>query len=190
MGKIFVVSDLHFQHMNILLLEKERSSFSSLTEHDNTLINNWNSVVSPEDVVFVLGDFIMGAAENVPNILDKLNGTIYLILGNHDTKRKIEYYENAGNVHVLGDHNIFYYKGTLFCMNHFPLEGDENGRHLETDGWEIATDIFKEHYDEAVYLYGHIHSNAPSEMVSRTYHVGVDTNNFYPVLLDDIVNMI
>ena len=81
MGKIFVVSDLHFQHMNILLLEKERSSFSSITEHDNTLINNWNSVVSPEDVVFVLGDFIMGAAENVPNILDKLNGTIYLILG-------------------------------------------------------------------------------------------------------------
>ena len=68
MGKIFVVSDLHFQHKNILLLEKERYSFSSLTEHDNALINNWNSVVNPEDVVFVLGDFIMGAAENVPNI--------------------------------------------------------------------------------------------------------------------------
>lgn len=188
MGKFFVVSDLHLQHRNIIFFERSNRPFADITEHDNILISNWNSVVNPEDAVFVLGDFIMGAAENIPDILNRLNGTIYLILGNHDTKKKTKYYEDAENVHILGDHNIFYYKGILFCMNHFPLEGDERGNHLETDGWEIATDIFKEHYDEAIYLYGHIHSDAPADMISRTYHVGVDTNNLYPVLLDDILH--
>lgn len=190
MGKFFVTSDLHLQHKNIILFEHTNRPFTSIEEHDNAVINNWNSIVGSDDIVFVIGDFIMGASENIPNILEKLNGTIYLILGNHDTKKKIEYYEEAKNVHVLGDHNIFYYKGTLFCMNHFPLEGDEEGKHLKTNGWEVATDIFREHYDEAIYLYGHIHSEALPGMISRTYHVGMDTNNLYPVLLDDIIKMI
>jgi calcineurin-like phosphoesterase family protein len=42
--------------------------------------------VHENDIVYVLGDFIMGKKlDDVIKILNKLNGRIHLILGNHDT---------------------------------------------------------------------------------------------------------
>jgi calcineurin-like phosphoesterase family protein len=51
---------------------------------DETLINNWNKVVDKEDVVFHLGDFAVGGAASWSNLLQRLNGKVYLIMGNHD----------------------------------------------------------------------------------------------------------
>ena len=52
--KTFVISDPHFGHKNII--NYCRPEFSSTEEMDGLIIKNWNKVVNPEDVVFVLGD--------------------------------------------------------------------------------------------------------------------------------------
>ena len=39
---------------------------------------------------------------------------------------------------------------------------------------------------EIIFLYGHIHDNAPHGYVNNTFHVGVDTNNYMPVDIETI----
>lgn len=191
--KIWVTSDQHFQNKNIWFsYEKQTRPFHSQGEHDSIMINAWNSVVSPEDIVFVLGDFIMGAADGVQPILNRLNGKIYLITGNHDTDSKIEQYRHyPEKVMAIEDYMILYYKEKFIVMNHYPVEGDSGPKqnHLKNDGWKNATEFFGQNYDDCIYLYGHVHGNAPHDMKNHCYHVGVDTNNLTPVLLDDIVDM-
>lgn len=47
------------------------------------LIENWNNVVPKDGIVFHLGDFAFGGSQLWNDVLSKLNGHIYLILGNH-----------------------------------------------------------------------------------------------------------
>lgn len=47
------------------------------------LIENWNNVVPKDGIVFHLGDFAFGGSQLWKEVLSKLNGHIYLILGNH-----------------------------------------------------------------------------------------------------------
>ena len=51
---VFITSDLHFGHDKAFLYAPR--GFSTITEHDATVISNWNSVIAPEDIVYVLGD--------------------------------------------------------------------------------------------------------------------------------------
>lgn len=92
MGKIFLVSDTHFAHKNILrFLDKEgnrtRPHWDDIEAHDFDLVARWNSVITEEDKVYHLGDVYMGNSSYVDNLLSKLNGKKRLILGNHDNPR-------------------------------------------------------------------------------------------------------
>lgn len=190
---IFVTSDQHLQNRNIWAkYSHDTRPFHSQGEHDAMIIHHWNSVVSPDDLVFVLGDFIMGASENVESLLYRLNGTIFLVRGNHDTDSKIDIYKQHSNkVIAVEDYNILYYKGKFIVMNHYPVQGDSvKDNHLKCDGWKNATEFFGQDYDDCIYLYGHVHGNAPCDMKNHCYHIGVDTNNLTPVLLDDIIDML
>lgn len=57
--------------------------WESIEEHDQALIENWNSVIGPDDTVFHLGDFVFGGFPKWKEIVEQLNGHIYLIRGNH-----------------------------------------------------------------------------------------------------------
>lgn len=46
---------------------------------NETIIANWNSVVGPDDIIFHLGDFCLGDSAEWINVLNRLNGKIYLI---------------------------------------------------------------------------------------------------------------
>jgi len=76
---IFVISDLHFNHSNII--KYCNRPFVDADHMKEILIANWNSVVSNDDTVYVIGDFGFG---DVSNINGRLNGIIHLIKGNHD----------------------------------------------------------------------------------------------------------
>lgn len=82
-NKIWFTSDTHFFHNKII--EYCQRPFANVEEMNNELIYRWNQVVRNDDVVFHLGDFCLGKAKKWNSILDKLNGKICLILGNHDT---------------------------------------------------------------------------------------------------------
>lgn len=82
---IFFTSDLHFCHSNILKFCSR--PFNSIEEMDEALIANWNSVVRENDIVFDLGDFAFAPNWRWKEILERLNGVHYLIMGNHDVTR-------------------------------------------------------------------------------------------------------
>ncbi len=86
MAEVFFISDTHFGHANILKFKhdgKPLRPFVDLEDMHNTMVENWNSVVTPRDKVYHLGDVAMG--QRGLHILDELNGKKRLIRGNHDT---------------------------------------------------------------------------------------------------------
>ena len=173
MGKIFVTSDCHFNHVNIIKYESEtRGMFADPKEMNEKIISNWNSVVSPEDTVYVLGDFAMGLPEKIPSIVERLNRKIIIIRGNHDTEKRIAIYRSLGI--EVKDIAYLEYKGRFFIMCHFPMTNPEFTKMVVKDNSEV------------VMLYGHIHSNAKKGYVDGTFHVGVDTNELRPVSIEEI----
>lgn len=83
----FYISDTHFLHTNILSMQPR--PFASIEEHDEHLINQWNSVVGEDDIVYHLGDFgfsLNDKADKIQWIFSRLNGRKRLVIGNHDLR--------------------------------------------------------------------------------------------------------
>ena len=84
--KTFVISDTHFSHRNII--EYCSRPFPLVQEMDETMIRNWNNVVSDDDLVYHVGDFgLTRHYSYLINIMRRLNGKIILLRGNHDDKK-------------------------------------------------------------------------------------------------------
>lgn len=79
----YYISDLHFFHSR-LNTNMDKRGFESLDTMHEYMIKQWNKKVRKNDEVIVLGDLSIGKWEETKEILDKLNGKIYLIKGNHD----------------------------------------------------------------------------------------------------------
>jgi calcineurin-like phosphoesterase family protein len=110
-GRLFFTSDLHLFHSNILKHCPERgAAFSAVEDMNRTLVAAWNSTVGEPDTVIVAGDYIWkgrggnprfsGSEEDVSGrfrdmcrITRSLNGTKYLVKGNHDKFSEGEYLE-------------------------------------------------------------------------------------------------
>lgn len=172
---IHFTSDHHFGHYNII--QYCNRSFSSVEEMDQKLIELWNDVVKPGDIVYHLGDFCLRDAKYAHTILTQLNGRISLISNrfHHDKwmpkkDDSIVAFSKTGDPVVIKP-MIFEvtYKNRIFICSHFPLYS-----------WP------KMFYD-AVHLYGHVHGG--SVALSRTLHmdVGVDSHEFKPVSADEIL---
>ena len=82
--KIFIISDTHFHHKNII--EYSNRPFKSVEEMDKEMIKRWNNKVGKEDIVIHLGDFALGSEKEIKELKESLNGTIFLLKGNHDHK--------------------------------------------------------------------------------------------------------
>lgn len=187
MSKIFFTSDLHFGHENIIRLGQGRS-FKTIEEHNQALIDNWNSVVKNDDLVYILGDVYVGVdGTYLEKIFRKLNGAKHCILGNHDRKKEMAYLLNKNLIQSLRDYHELRYRDDRddkvyrFCLFHYPI--------LEFNG------AFKNGSKSPTYIhcYGHIHNiNSYQELYEKlgfkAYHVGVDTNNFTPVYINDIID--
>lgn len=90
-------SDLHLYHTNIIKYCKR--PFVSSEEMNSVLIDNWNSVVSPEDTVYFLGDFGLCQKRNrLFDTIELLNGNIIWIVGNHDPKLNVLKSNSPSNV--------------------------------------------------------------------------------------------
>lgn len=130
-NRLFFTSDTHFNHTNIL--QYCNRPFKTIDQMNETIITNWNRVVGPDDVIFHLGDFCLGGAEEWNKILNRLNGRIYLVLGNHDLKNirqgfidRFEYVAMSMCIQV-GKKKIY--------LNHFPYLCFEGGYH--NDVWQL-----------------------------------------------------
>lgn len=100
---IYFIGDTHFDDKNII--DFANRPFKNVVEMNNHIVNEWNSVVKKNDIVYIVGDFI---SENYKNdtisLINKLNGFKILIRGNHDTMSD-EKYHNFG-IDKIYDHPI------------------------------------------------------------------------------------
>ena len=175
--RVFFTSDTHFYHSNIINFCGR--PFKNVEVMNETLIANWNSVVGPDDIVFHLGDFCLGGSAEWTNILNRLNGKIYLIVGNHDIKNLRQGYYSHFE-HIAMQMHIEVGKQKIY-LNHCPFLC-YGGAYRDT--WQ---------------LFGHVHTSKQNTGIDAPrlhmlfptqYDVGVDNNNFTPVSFEQVKRII
>lgn len=185
MGNTWVTSDLHIGHDKSFLYGPR--GFESIIEHDRVLVHNWNELVNPDDIVYVLGDVIL--KHNLEDIdfsyglsaLQKLNGRLVIIRGNHDSVNKIEKYKGCSNVVSAGDAALYLNYPEVgsyhFYLSHYPtLVFHKKLKTLKTT---------------LINLYGHIHQKERFyQGYPYMYCVCLDAHDMRPVLLDSIIEEI
>jgi len=158
---IFFSADLHLGHKNVI--QYCNRPFPSLEEMDETIIRNWNNVVTqPQDLVYCLGDF---AFTNHREYRRRLNGRIILIEGNHDKGPNQQLFEKVYPIHRLKMKDL----GLDITLCHFAMRV-----------WD------KSHFN-SWHLYGHSHGGLAPE--GKSWDVGVDNNAFTPLSLDQIIKI-
>lgn len=188
LGMRWFTSDLHIGHANII--KHSDRPFVDVGQMNAGLVALWNSVVSPEDEVWVIGDIDMGQIDESFRYLAQLVGHKHLVLGNHDRPFKDVhdrygwaevYRDRAGFVELhRGEVELDLADGTTVRLCHFPYEGDSGDR-----------DRFVEHRPEddgRWLLHGHVHEKWRQR--GRMINVGVDVWAGLPVSEDRLVEMI
>lgn len=174
-ARIFVTSDTHFGHDREFLWGPR--GFESYEDHDTEVIRRWNEVVGENDIVYHLGDVMLGNNNYGMGCLAVLNGHIKIIPGNHDTATRLELYKKLPNVEVLGLAEMIRYKKYNFYLSHHPTM---------TSNLEKAP-FLRMHL---INLFGHTHQNKQFyQDIPFMFHVGMDSNNCTPILLDDAISL-
>ena len=169
----FFLSDTHFNNENIIRYCNR--PFANAAEMNETIIKNWNAIVANGDTVHVLGDFILGSPETIPEILNRLNGKIHLVRGNHDTPRKLGIYEQYPEKIIVKDIEYVSFGGLWFVCCHFPI----------TD--EGFLDMVTKDNSEVVVLHGHVHDKEPfCDIEHHKFNLSVDVTEFSPVPISNI----
>ena len=181
MSRNLYISDLHFGHKNVIAYDNR--PFTSVEDHDRTLIERWNSKVNEDDTVYILGDLIWAKESAWPAILSQLKGHKVLIRGNHDPRKfsaaTKSYFDDIKDYKEVkdGDRNV--------VLSHYPIP------------------CFNRHYYGQYHLYGHVHTSFEYGLMLNTrrliedlytqpcnmYNVGcmLDYMNYEPKTLDEII---
>ena len=158
----YYIADLHFFHaaMNDHM---DHRGFGSVEQMNEYMIAKWNGKVRWNDDVVVIGDLSWGKVEETNALLRRLNGTLYLILGNHDhilSNKKIDatrfkwmkYYEE------LSDNK----RKVILC--HYPIMCYNGQYRLDKDG-----------NPRTYMLYGHVHDSTDQRLLERFQEITRNT---------------
>lgn len=118
MSEIWLISDTHFGHNKNFIFGQR--GFSTVEEMDTAIIERWNSVVSKNDTVYHLGDFIMEDLTTGLNKIRQLNGNIYLAIGNHDTDSRLREYARLSNISDIQLGYRIKDGKKFFLLSHYP----------------------------------------------------------------------
>lgn len=177
MIQIYFTSDLHFSHKNIAkFCPTFRPYGTDIEKMDMALIDYWNAIVKPDDVVYNLGDVSFSHnLKHIEKTLSQLNGQHHLILGNHDgviaahKEKFLNKLKNDGNpiLSSVQDYlklKLPEHKQTLVLF-HYPIH--------EWDG------CHKGYY----HLHGHIHDRV-AQVQGRILNVGFDLHGRFLTMAD------
>ena len=172
--KIFFTGDHHFNHKNVIKYCER--PFESIEIMDAELIKRWNEKVSPNDVVYHLGDFCLNSLKLTRKYFSQLNGDIHILdnFWHHDKMWIADIKKNneiistkSGIVSLISPIFIIKTEGKILILSHYPQEE-----------WD------RKHYG-AIHFHGHSHGN--SRKMENRFDIGVDCWNFYPVALKEIL---
>lgn len=180
----FYTSDTHFTHANILRYCDR--PFNSVAHMNAEMVARWNSIVSPSDQVFHLGDVGMGMKPETEEALALLNGWKFLMPGNHDEVSSVVKEARREKFRPVYERYFKIWPETAEIkigdwqvrMSHYPHHGDskDHDRHLDLrppdDGMPL--------------LHGHVHTKDKAHD-DNMFHVGVDAHDFTPVPESEIL---
>ena len=173
-ANIFFTSDTHFYHDQDFLYAPR--GYKSFEEMNEAIVERWNSVVKPGDFVYHLGDVLMNDYD--VNIINRLNGTIFLIRGNHDTDNKLSAIAATGKLanptFIPTSELIKFGKLSLFACHYPVLTANFDDKH------------FGKH---VINMHGHTHQTGNWLFADNpfVYHVGLDSHNNTPVSIEEII---
>jgi calcineurin-like phosphoesterase family protein len=163
---IFVISDTHFGHENILGFKLEDGSavrtFHDVHHMNETMVENWNKTVSDSDIVYHLGDVYFGKGYEV---LPRLKGRKRLVVGNHDNPKSehlLNYFQKIMLWREFAEFNCL--------MTHVPVH-------------ESA--LYKRKYN----LHGHVHNGGHRGLLQDERYINccVEVNDYRPRAIEDIM---
>lgn len=192
MTKIFVTSDCHYHHVNIM--KYCNRNFYTVEEMNDELIYQHNELVDKNDIVYNLGDFTFQSVPGAVGILKKLNGKHRFLRGNHDSWLFDKEYNNydalraihdellrqgdsKDKVEWVKDYEEFRFNKNLYCLGHFPLF------------------TWHQSYRGSMNLYGHCHANIEHMIKGRQMDVGVDNafrlfKQYRPFSLEEVTEIL
>jgi calcineurin-like phosphoesterase family protein len=166
----YFTGDQHYDSEGII--KYCQRPFDNRTHMVSEMIHRHNRVVKPEDTVYHIGDFFFEAPTDLSfmsSILNSLNGTHILILGNHDGTDSFKLV-NVG-----------------FRSVHTSLELKINGYDVvlvhDPSAWTVIPPKSR-----IVFLCGHIHKLFQSIPHYNVVNVGVDVWDYYPISFSTVLD--
>jgi len=169
MARVFFIADLHLSHTNMAL----KRGFATVEEHDEYIIEKWNSVVSKRDVTYILGDVTMEKSSPYP-LLDRLNGIKHVVLGNHDRRQDVKKLLE----HVESVAGMIQYKGVM--LTHCPIHPMELDYRFN---YNIHGHIHDKVVTKDIYEYGYKTNTIPDE---RYICVSCERVDYTPKTLEEL----
>lgn len=176
----WIISDTHFNHTKMCEYCNRPEDFS------RRIVRHWQKMVSPDDLVYHLGDFYLSRMDEFTKYVDMLPGVKILIKGNHDRK-KSNWYLNRGFAAVMGFASVIsrtnmrengeYFLYTRVLLSHKPMT------------------IPKLSGYKTINIHGHFHNHTPEQCEQKLvklltpdhYLFCLEDTKYKPVLLDRAV---
>jgi len=163
---IHFTSDWHLNHENII--KQCKRPFDSLNAMNQSIIDNYNSIVKSNDTVYNLGDlFLKGSYDDMKGLIKQFNGNMIVVIGNHDNEKYIK--RLLEDKLIKGFVNVFNLSvnNTKIWLSHYPHRS-----------WVRS-------YHGSYHLHGHTHGKL--EPYGLSFDVGVDCWDFKPVSFEQVV---
>lgn len=177
MSEIYFTSDLHMMHNKDFLFKPR--GFSNERDMCEALVENWNNIVKPDDIVYDLGDIALSDIQEAAKYIKKLNGKHMWIRGNHDSDNKVDYLMDYcwDKLYFIGWADILKDGKFRFYMSHYPTL--------------TANYSSDKHFNQNI-INLHAHTHQKTNFLNPTnpfmYHVGLDSHNCTPVHIDEILS--
>lgn len=148
------IADLHFFHDG-LCRRMDNRPFKDHYEMNEAMIRIWNENVTDKDEVYILGDFSIAKAQSTNEVLRKLTGKKYLIIGNHDYYLEDKVFDTSLFEWIrpyaeIGDN------GRKVVLSHYPILCYNGQYRKKPDGTAIT-----------YMLYGHVHNTHDEVLVNK-----------------------
>jgi calcineurin-like phosphoesterase family protein len=152
---VFFTSDFHLGHSNVIKFDDR--PFKNVNDMADKIIENWNSVVDEDSIIYYLGDlFYKVKASHVAYLVHQLKGEIRVILGNHDRLSQLFRMNRFSDIQTYQRISIKdeeHKKGKQdIIVSHYP--------HL----------IWDKHHHGAFHLHGHSHHNLGKNEEGAKYY--------------------
>src|SRR5512135_1658657 len=136
------ISDTHFGHANIIRYSNR--PYKDVDEMNEMMIQEWNKLVKPGDLVYHNGDFAFLPTDKLEKLLRRLSGSIHLVLGNHDKD-------------IIKNRNQLLKQGKLATIQHY--------NELNVDGQKIilfhyGCRVWNKSHHGSILLYCHSHGGS------------------------------